>query len=288
MGTCWNCNIEITLQENRTECDNCGKTLFYKCNTCKGEFEIKDKKTEKQLETCKLCGFFRCPHCNVCKYTCKRYEWQSEIMKILSPEFNFMTYPKLKEKVERIICYIENSKLTIERKNCPERNVPITYAKNKIKSLLGRFEGYGVKDIEDQSAFKKRIEEITDKESGEKFIISDIREKGSYGQEYRDAFNLCVCLGRIKIQRVKNEKGIEYDLFVRCNNKICPFLNVKDLIINYCTKCKKRYELTDTYCNICPPYKKGKNQGEQRKLKKRLNDKDTCQAYRGDFKYGRD
>lgn len=36
-------------------------------------------------------------------------------------------------------------------------------------------------------------------------------------------------------------------------------------------------------CNICPPYKKGKERGQFRKLKERMNDKDTCQMYRGDF-----
>ena len=114
--------------------------------------------------------------------------------------------------------------------------------------------------------------------------VTSSREKGSYGQEYRDAFNLGVCFGKFEIKKVKRENSEEeYDVFVRCEKEPCKFLGKDDLIITYCPECKKEFEKGDTRCDVCKPYKKGKNKGEPRILKTKLNNKDTCQCYRGTF-----
>ena len=201
MGTCWNCNTEITLGEERTKCDVCGCVLFYKCNSCKLEFKIEDKNTKKKLKECKLCGYFICPNCNICSITCNKYEWEREILMILKPEITQGNHPELIEKIKHIIKYFEEEKGGQEQRVCPERKVLISYAKNRIKGLLAKVEGFRIKNIEDKNAFLKRLDEVTEKPIGSELKISEIREDGSYGQEYRDAFNLLVCLGRLKIEK---------------------------------------------------------------------------------------
>ena len=82
MGTCWSCGTEISLRDERTKCDVCGNILFYKCNNCKFEFEIENKKTKKRLKECKLCGYFICPNCETCLTQCVKYDWEKEILKM--------------------------------------------------------------------------------------------------------------------------------------------------------------------------------------------------------------
>jgi len=286
MGTCWNCQTQVTLQEGQTNCDSCKEIIFYHCNSCGEKFEIIDKKTKNKLEECKLCGYFKCPHCDVCYHGCKKYEWQKEILKILRKTIPLHQFPALPQTANEIVKYFELQKISIDRKNCAERNVPISYAKSRIKSLLAKFEGFRVKDKLDREAFLKRVDEITEKPIETILTVNETREKGSYGQEYRDAFNLLVCLGKLEIKKVKknvNGEVIEYEVFVRCEKGSCKYLAQDDLIINYCPICKKVYPKEQIICSNCPPNKKGKNKGEQRQLKKRLNNKDTCQMYRGLF-----
>ena len=58
-------------------------------------------------------------------------------------------------------------------------------------------------------------------------------------------------------------------------------------IINECKNTKhngiKRFPLEQTHCPSCPIHNSGKNKGQKWELKKRLNDKDVCQLYRGSF-----
>jgi hypothetical protein len=68
------------------------------------------------------------------------------------------------------------------------------------------------------------------------------------------------------------------------NNK--PPKNINNEALYECPKCKKRYSLEVENCNTCY-YTKGDKSGLQYKTKKRLNNNDTCQMYRGDFKDGR-
>jgi len=290
MGTCWNCNTQVSLDENQTNCDECGEVLYYRCNSCKEEFEVKDKKTKKKLKECKLCGFFICPFCGVCSWKCPKYKWEKEILKILMPEINQANHPEIMGKIKKIINYFEEEKGRQEQRVCPERGVLISYAKNRIKSLLAKVEGFRVKDERDRDAFLKRIDEITRKEIGSELKISEIREDGSYGQEYRDAFNLLVCMGKLKIEKrifIDGKDKIEYDVYIRCQREPCKFLAKDDLIINECKEPNhqgnRRFPLDMERCPTCPPYKKGKEKGELKKLKKRLTNKDVCQVCRGLF-----
>ncbi len=290
MGSCWNCNTEITLGEERTKCDVCGNVIFYRCNNCKEEFKVLDKETKKKLRECKICGYFICPHCSICSLNCNKYEWEREILKILRPEITQGNQPTLLDKVKKIRKYFEYEKGGKENRVCSERGVLISYAKNRIKSLLAKSEGFRVKDGEDKNAFIKRIEEITAKELNTELKISEVREDGSYGQEYRDAFNLLVCLGKLKIVKKSFEKDGEirkYDSYIRCEKEPCHLLSKDDLIINECKNQKhignKRFPLNATHCPTCKTYQKGKDKGKLRKLKRRPNDKDSCQLYRGIF-----
>jgi len=290
MGTCWNCNTQINLKEGRTHCDVCGNVIYYVCNSCGYKFEILDKKEKKKLKVCKLCGYFICPKCGVCSWSCDKYKWEREILKILRPEITQGNFPIILNKTKKIVNYFIEEKGGKENKVCPERGVLISYAKNRIKSLLAKVEGFRIKDEADRNAFIKRLEEITEKPFGTELKISEIKERGSYGQEYRDAFNLLVCLGKLKIVKKSFEKDgetITYDSYIRCEKEHCKYLAKDDLIINECKNPKhignKRFPLNLEYCPNCPPHKTGKEKGQQWKLKKRLNDKDTCQLYRGNF-----
>jgi hypothetical protein len=280
MGTCWHCGTQVTLSKEQTKCDKCKEILFYACNNCKKEFTIEDKR--QKLTECKLCGYFFCPHCGVCNYECKRYEWQDSIMRILAPELSFAKYPFLESKIKQIIEYIINQKTSNERKECIN-GIPITYAKGRVKSLLARGEGFRVKNELDKNAFQKRIDEITEIPLGIKTTITKIRESGTYGQEYRDAFNLAVCLGKMKITWIPASKDKdEYAAYERIEGKMCSYLSKEDVVINECPKCKKQYPKDILQCSCI--WKKGQNKGKFIQLKKRLNNSDTCQMYRGDFK----
>ncbi len=290
MGTCWNCNTQITLGEDRSECDNCGSIIFYHCNKCTTKFEVLDKKTKKKLKECKLCGYFICPHCGMCSYKCIRYSWEKEILKILMPEVTQISCPNILLKIKKIITYFEKEKGGQEQRVCPHRGVLISYAKNRIKGLLAKVEGFRVKNKNDRDAFLNRLKEVTNKPIGKELKITDVREEGSYGQEYRDAFNLLVCLGKLKIIKKsfkKNNKNIEYEVYIRCDKEPCNLLSNEDLIVNECQNKKhignKRFPLDITHCPSCKPHSKGKETGQRWKLNKRLNDKDTCQLYRGSF-----
>lgn len=285
MGTCWNCNTQITLGEERTTCDCCGEILFYHCNSCGKRFEVQDKDTKKKLIECKLCGYFTCPNCSVCSSSCKKYKWEEEILKILQD-----TTLNQQQQAKKIREYLVEEKSGKEERVCPERRVLISYAKNRVKSLLAKVEGFRVKDEKDREAFVVRMNETIQKPIGTELKISEVKEAGSYGQEYRDAFNVLVCMGKLKIftkSFTENDKIIYYDVYVRCDEPSCSFLSKEDLILNKCPNPKhigkNSFSLEEEYCPTCPPLKKGKEKGQQRKLKKRLNDKDTCQLYRGNF-----
>lgn len=284
MGGCWKCKTQLTLKDDEVKCDKCRTLIRWWCNSCKQPFDILDKETNKKLVECKLCGYFNCPHCDNCLSTCDKWEWQKEILNILKQDIPIGQYPTLPERAREITELVISKKVSTERKNCPERNVPVSYAKNRIKSLLIKFEGFRVKDEDDRNAFLERFDEITEIKIGKEATVTSTREKGSYGQEYRDAFNLAVCLGKFKIERTKKKDSEEtYDVFVRCEIGACKFLARDDLIITYCPNCQKQYEKGKEYCYDCKPYSKGERQGEYRQLKQRLTNKDTCQCYRGLF-----
>jgi len=233
-----------------------------------------------------VCGYYPCPKCGTCEENCLREVWQEEINKILAPEINYSNTPCLQIKINKILKFIEEIKISHDKKTCP-KGVPITYAKNRIKTCIARMKGYRIKSDGDLQKFNERVEEILDKELGEQLTITSSREEGSYGQEYRDVFNYCICEGILKKQKVtKIIDGIEMqiEIYRRVNRGQCEQLDLKDIIFKKCYRCKKEYPLDSPleYCD-CYTYKKGKNEGHFPTLKIKLSNKNTCQLNRNLF-----
>ena len=283
IGGCWKCGKQLNLTDDQTNCDNCGSIIKWNCNACSKSFEVKDKESNKKLQVCKICGYFVCPYCGVCFWNCDKFKWQKEILNILKQDIPIGQFPSLMLRVNEIVEYIESIKTSIDRKTCV-RDVPISYSKGKIKSLAARAEGFRVKNETDRKRFLDRIDETTEKDIGTEITVDGIREDGSYGQEYRDALNMLVCLGKYKIKWLKNKDDKEYCVFVREECGICKHFNNDNLIIKFCPKCKKVYNRDKLSCDNECVWAKGKNKGELIELKERLNNCDTCQMYRGNFK----
>ena len=135
--------------------------------------------------------------------------------------------------------------------------------------------------------FKQRINEILSIDLGIQITVNQSREEGSYGQEYRDVFNYLVCRGKLKKQKVIKEidgEKKEMRVWRRIENGQCPYLDLKDLIVKSCPKCKTPYPLEAIECfkEECK-IKQGKNKGQLRKLKLKISTKDICQLNRGLF-----
>jgi len=293
MGTCWSCGKEVTLKEGETKCDNCKNTIRYKCHDCKQEFLVKEK-----LKLCRWCGFYICPNCGICGEKCKGKLHYKEVLKILNQKENEEEKQQAEKKVwnkfkaRLIVDYFEEVKLGKERRFCP-RKVSISYAKGRIKSCFVKLLGYRIKSEQDLQKFKERYEKIMDVDVGKTLTINKSREAGSYGQEFRDVFNLAICMGKLKKKIVKKEienEIIEYEVYKRIEEQTCPMFDAKDLIIKVCPnpKCQiKKFPLSQEYC--CDPrcnYKKNSKfhkKGEQRKLKLKISNKDICQLNRGEF-----
>lgn len=285
MGSCWKCNAQVTLQENQVNCDSCSSLIRYWCNSCTEPFDVLDSKEMKRLRECNICGFFVCPNCSVCYDGCEKYDWQKDILRILSEDIPIGKYPSLPNKVWQIVQYIENIKSSRERKTC-HNGVPISYSKSRIKQLWAKVEGFKVKNIKDREEFLKRIDDATNLPLGTEITIENIREDGNYGQEYRDALNFLVCLGKFQIKWLKNKEDKDYCVFKRINNLKCPYLLNESVIINFCPKCKTINKDKDKKnCDRCI-WSKGKNKDQSVELKRRLNNQDTCQLNRGKFNKG--
>lgn len=283
MGTCWNCGKQVTLNKEEVKCDSCGEILNYRCHWCKEWFSVLDETTNQKRKECKVCGFFYCPYCNVCGNNCQTKEWKDIINEILSKEIT------LEQKSNKIIELIEEIKLNREQKSC-FKGVPISYAKSRIKRCIVKMKGFRVKDDEDMNKFIERYNIVMDKPIGEILSVNKSREKGSYGQEFRDVFNFAICRGKLKklkIMKIIDGEEIELICYKRVEEGDCPYLDMKDLIIKVCenNQCKiKEFPNSQTHC--CNPrcnYKKGKNKGQPRKLKLKISTKDICQLNRGNF-----
>jgi hypothetical protein len=278
MGSCYNCGKEITLKDEEVICDNCHKVINYPCHYCKQWFDISETKE------CLVCGFYICPKCGTCGEDCQKDKWQTSITKILSPEITYTTFPSLQEKINKLLSLIEEIKISHDKKECLN-GVPITYAKSIIKSCIVRMFGYRVKSNEDMKEFEQRLEEVLNIQIGNTLTITQTRENGTYGQEYRDVFNYCICVGKLKKEKIKkliDGEEIEFEVYKRTETAQCPYLDIKKLIIKFCPKCKKECQLNEENCSTCF-YKKGKNIGQPFMLKLRISNKDTCQLKRGEF-----
>lgn len=275
MSECWNCGTEFTLSQSEIKCDNCKKVVNFPCHKCCEWFSIEG------LKQCAYCGFYPCPNCHICRINCDRDEHFNKITSIV--------YQEGKEEdvlINEIIDYFGDVKLKKDRQEC-DRNVSISYAKARIKACVVRTMGFRTKNKTDLEKFKKRYEEILDTDLGKQLTVNSSREAGSYGQEFRDAFNYAICMGKLKKIKIKKD-DTEYDAFERIEMSQCPYLDLKDLIVKECPnlKCKiKSYPLKEEFC-ICPEciYKMGKNKGQLRKLNPKISNKDICQLKRGEFK----
>ncbi len=284
MGTCWNCNKQVTLTKDEVKCDSCGKIVTYKCHWCKEWFSAWDEIKAEKLKECKACGYFYCPNCDVCSNECQTKEWKDIISEIISQDKSD------DEKINKILSFIEEIKLNREQKSCIHE-VPISYAKSRIKRCYVRVQGFRVKDAEDMEKFEERLNEVLSIDLGEILSVNKSREKGSYGQEFRDVFNFAICLG--KLRKIKIEKYIDGEkqeliCYKRTEEGDCPYLDTKELIVKVCENkdCKiKKFPLSENYC--CDPrcnYTRGKNKGQPRKLKLKISNKDMCQLNRNHFR----
>jgi len=203
-------------------------------------------------------------------------------LNILKQTIPIGQFPTLPARVNEIVKYVEGIKTSLDRKMCI-RKVPISYSKGRIKSLAIKIDGFRVKNEADRKAFLERIENVTEKPIGTEIIISQVRENGSYGQEFRDALNMLVCLGDYKIEWRKNKQDKDYCVFVREDCGSCKFFNKEKLIIKYCPKCSKVYDRDKLSCDNNCTWSRGNNKGQPVELKERVNNCDTCQMYRGNF-----
>lgn len=275
MSNCYNCGTEFTLKEEEVKCDSCGNIVNFPCHNCKQWFSVMNE-DGSPIQQCKACGFYSCPNCGVCGTNCQKESW-AIILREIIPTIT-------SEQQRKLLEFIEDIKLNKNQLNCPQ-GVPISYAKSRIKSCIARMMGYRIKSQIDLEKFKQRVDEVRESEIGKKYTVNRSREAGSYGQEWRDVFNYCVCLGELGKKKVKIEDK-EYDCFIRCEKGMCKMLNATKLVIKVCTnpKCKiKEFPLSQEYCCYCK-YKKGNKAGQFYKLKIKLNNKDTCQLNRNDFK----
>lgn len=283
MGSCIYCGATVFLREEETRCDRCKNIITYYCNSCKQPFDVQDKKTKKKELECKWCGYFLCPKCNACSPSCTKFEHHDKIRELLKDIIPIDKWNELNNKCTQIVAYFEDVKMRRAKTTC-EFGVPKTYAKEKIKGILARMDGFKVRDIEDQQAFEERQKELLDKEEGYEFTIGNSRTNGSYGQEYRDVFNLGVCLGKLKYKKKSflNKKGIEvsYDSWIRTEENPCQHFDKKELIVKYCPNpnCQKVYDRNEQYCHECTYLKGGKihEKGSHFELKERLSNNPTC------------
>lgn len=280
MGTCYNCNSEITLKDEETRCDSCGKIVRYWCQNCKQPFDV-EKENKDKIKECLTCGFFVCPNCGECGEYCQKKEWIQTIKKIFSPEINYLSVPNLEEKLKKIIQYIEEIKIGKVQTTCP-LGVPKSYAKNRIKLCLARMEGYAAKNTQDIINFKERLKHIEDMPIDYKFTISQEKEEGSYGQELRDVCNFCICSGELKVEEIKDKEDNKGLLWTRINNPPCPNLEKGDVTFKKCNKCNKKFSKELDYCPECI-ISKGPNKGKSPILILKTTNKDVCQLNRGLF-----
>lgn len=280
MGKCYKCGVEVTLKEEETKCDNCGEILRYWCWNCQQGFNIESKELKKKIKECSVCGYFYCPNCGSCGKDCQKGEWVSTIREILGGDC-YLKLKNFEDKMTKLINFIEQLKLGKEHKNCP-KGVPISYAKDKIKYAAARMQGYRTKGNYDEEKFNQRLKQIEEMDIGTEFTIDSIREDGAYGQEYRDASNYGVCIGKLKVEYKKNKQDKEYSLFKRGDGNPCQFLRLKDLVVDWCPLCKRR--------GVCQKlFSKGKKGGQQHQTTKKITNEDICQLSRGAFiKHGKE
>jgi len=283
MGKCWNCGTEVILRDEEVRCDRCKKIVRYWCHSCKQPFDVQDRETKKKVRECKWCGFFLCPNCDTCGIDCSKDIHIKIVEGLLAGIIPLDKWNIAQDKIKKIVDYFEDIKLGREQTQCAF-GVPKSYAKDRIKGILARMDGFKTKGIFDKEAFEKKQEEVLDKPCGYELTIGNTRDNGTYGQEYRDVFNLCVCLGKLKYKKksFKNKKGIEvsYDAWIRIEETPCLYFDDKEIIVKHCPKCKKTFTRDKQICDECVWKNNGKNhiKGDLKQipLVEKISDNPTC------------
>jgi hypothetical protein len=273
MGKCCNCGKQITLKEGNTICPACNEEA-YKCWSC---LEI-----ITPTKICPACGYYICLNCNSCSPSCPIENYTERIA-----QEDSTLNKTLINKILNIYFTLKNN--TDNNRFLCSQNVPISYAKSRIRNFLLKLLGHTTKNLEECARFKKRIQIFKEMPVGNIFTISKIKEDGFYGQEYRDAAYYCVCMGILKVQ-TKERKDTEgnilnyYEEFERLPLMLpCQYSNYNKIAIKQCKRCKTIYELSDNYCKKCI-YKKGKNKNERLPLQLINSCCDFCQLSRQEFK----
>lgn len=258
MGNCQNCGKSIKLKSQEEKCPSCGSNP-YQCWKCQNPILGSEKE-------CPVCGFFRCSGCGICGKDCK--------LPILLEETKSMSHEELVE----YIYLVASGKI---RRTCPNL-VGISYAKNKLRSIALKVDGFGTKDKEDTDKFRERISlQLNDFPLGQTWKIKEKKEPGFHGFELRETSNFLVCLGMAKKKVGKTEKGDYCEEFEKINTEPCKYANFDKLIVKYCPKCGKNYDLKCQICDFCI---KGKVKKLPVSLKQRISHLDFCQLPRQDFK----
>lgn len=252
---CQNCGTVIRLKGQEPMCPNCGKNPYY-CWSCKEEI-----KGSEQI--CPACGFFVCNKCGSCGREC-----------ILDKQnYTITDVRNIIEKIKRL-----------DRKTCPE-GVPISYAHYELRNAALKIKGQLVKNESDSEAFRRRLEELKNFLPGKKWTISQIRELGSKGKEWREISNMGICLGWVK-KTVIIKDDEEFDFFERVEGEPCPYRNWDKLLTKVCPRCKKEYTEDDKewktgFCTCF--YEKGEKKNLCPELKQRKSNITFCQLSRENF-----
>ena len=220
MSRCINCNKEIELKNEWYEnlakkCPYCETEKPFRCWNCFEEINIKND------SECKMCGFFICSKCNLCGMECKS-------LSVINDMKNDKIWKLLTKQEQRYLMNKISESLSGKKNKSCFRKVPISYAKQKNRSLLLKLNGLAAKGKYDTEKFHERYNYYKEKEYGEKFTINETRDYGTYGQEERDALNLLICHGfyRVIEQVIKSKTVKKYE---RCNEGVCPYFKEENL-----------------------------------------------------------
>jgi len=301
MGRCWRCDTELRLVGNQWLCDNCDEAMGYKCWKCKYDFTVRDPLTKKNINQCSACGFYHCPDCGSCDEVCPKNEWIRMVFNILAGQTTLdgdliITNPQ--EKVKRIIQFVETLK-TEKRphKVCPYY-VYASYARGRkgeqgrIKQLLARMNGIGVKSRLDAEKFREKLNSILGIDiNSPSFTVDDLREEGRYGKEERDACALGVCMRELEADLVITKKGHKAIVYKRIDVEgQCPYLRQDNFITKRCPNCHKDYnnpqlEYYQPNLEFCPncSYKRGKKKGNSYPLIVKETNTFTCNCPYNEF-----
>jgi hypothetical protein len=252
--------LEINLKDKEPLCPHCGKNP-YQCWECK--FEIRGDE-----KLCSVCNFFNCPQCQLCSPNC--------LLPEILDHINGWTDHR------KIVEYVFEKRGGAEKMFCPSRKVSISYAKTRNRFTFFKLKGEGFKNENDAKIYHERFESVLTTGGAKSWTITDIREDGSYGREFRDILNFCTCMG--KVEKKKEKIGTkEFDVFSKSKKTPCEYLKTRNILSMQCKICDKVFDYGTIKCDECK-YRNGKKKGEYYNLKLRKSTTEMCQLPRREFK----